>query len=195
MIFLTVGTQISFDRLVRSVDEWCAQMGVRDVVGQLAGLDHHSYVPRHFDWVRFMPPHDYEQHVRSAKFIVAHAGIGSIISAMMNAKPILLLPRRAALREQRTDHQLATAERFLNTPGVHVAMKEDEIPAHLSRLYEMQAGDVAAAVARQQPDERLIREMRRLIMTTSGAGKADKPMSIRQERFGSNKRAEHGHIV
>lgn len=168
MIFLTVGTQVQFDRLVRAVDRWCAQAGNGDVFGQLALPEGQGYKPRHFDWVSFMQPGDYERRFEESDIVVAHAGMGSIITAMMQAKPILMMPRRAALGEQRNDHQLATVRRFGKIRGVSVAMDEDEVPEHLSRLVAERRGEDAGRHAvSPYADARLIREVRRVIMCSS----------------------------
>ena len=165
MIFLTVGTQLPFDRLVRSVDRWCEQTKFSDVVGQLALRDaRQAYQPRHFRWVSFMEPGEFEHHFDIADMIVAHAGMGSIITAVMKAKPILVLPRRAALGEQRNDHQLATVERIRSREGVFVARVEDDVPTQLEVMRERYARDrVASPDARPHADERLISELRRAI--------------------------------
>lgn len=165
MIFLTVGTQLPFDRLVRSVDRWCEQNKFSDVVGQVAlrGAQQ-GYRPRHFHWVDFMEPREFERHFDIADMIVAHAGMGSIITAIMKTKPILLLPRRAALGEQRNDHQLATVERFRDRAGIFVAREEEEVPEQLGAMFARRARDRTGLLdACQAADERLIRELRRAI--------------------------------
>ncbi len=53
---------------------------------------------------------------------------------MSQAKPILVMPRRASLGEQRNDHQLATARRFKETNRIMVAMDENELSEQLDRL-------------------------------------------------------------
>lgn len=174
MIFLTVGTQLRFDRLVRSVDHWCEQNNFSDVVGQLALRDaRQGYQPRHFHWVSFMEPREFERHFDIADIIVAHAGMGSIITALMKAKPILVLPRRAALREQRNDHQLATVERIRNREGVFVAHAEDDVPRQLDVMQTQCArGDQITSLAPPpRADERLISELRRAIMSRASCDK------------------------
>jgi UDP-N-acetylglucosamine transferase subunit ALG13 len=165
MIFLTVGTQLPFDRLVRSVDRWCEQNNVSDVMGQLALRDaRQGYQPHRFRWVSFMEPHEFDHHFDIADMIVAHAGMGSIITAIMKAKPILVLPRRAALGEQRNDHQLATVERIRHREGVFVARAEDDVPTQLEVMREWCARDrVTPPDARPHADKQLISELRCVI--------------------------------
>ena len=137
MIFLTVGTQLPFDRLVRVVDAWCAARGTGDkVFGQIGVLGRDNYRPVHFDFAQTLPPGEFDARFAAARCIIAHAGMGSIIGALNAGKPITILPRRADLREQRNDHQLATAARFADRPGLFPAMSEDALPELLDRLCE-----------------------------------------------------------
>jgi UDP-N-acetylglucosamine transferase subunit ALG13 len=59
--------------------------------------------------------------------------MGSIISAMSQGKPILVMPRCASLREHRNDHQLATARRFRELGRILVAMDAQELDAQLNQ--------------------------------------------------------------
>ena len=66
-----------------------------------------------------------------------YAGTGSIITALQVGKPILVMPRRAGLRETRNDHQVATAEQFRRFPSVVVAWDENELFARLERIDDL----------------------------------------------------------
>lgn len=139
MILLTVGSQLPFDRLARAVDLWCAETGRDDVIGQLGEPGPDGYRPRHYKWSAFMPPSELDKMLNDAQLIIAHAGMGSIISALRSAKPIVIMPRRASLGEHRNDHQVATAGRFAGRPGIYVAEDEIALPAALARAAEAQA--------------------------------------------------------
>ncbi len=134
MIFLTLGTQLPFDRLVKAMDDWCGKTGYKDVVAQIIVSEPDGYHPQHIDWVTHLAPSVYARTIKAADVIVAHAGMGSIITAMTHTKPIILLPRKAGLGEHRNDHQMATVERFRDRPGIYVANTEKELPALLERL-------------------------------------------------------------
>jgi len=134
VIFLTLGTHQPFDRLVRAVDRWCRLTGCTDVFGQITDPGPGGYRPAHFAFTGYLPAALYAQRVAACDFMVAHAGMGSIITALSELKPIVVMPRRAALGEQRNDHQLATAERFRRRPGVAVAEDEDALIAAMARL-------------------------------------------------------------
>ncbi len=134
MIFVTVGAQMPFDRLVRTVDQWAGQRGNgAEIVAQI----HDSQdPPKHFQSVRFLNPSEFGEQVRRADVIVSHAGIGSIFAAMEARKRLLVMPRRAALNETRNEHQVATVRHFARY-GVGVAMDESELLSGLDRLDDL----------------------------------------------------------
>ena len=135
MIFLTLGTQLPFDRLVRALDDWCAATGQGgEVTAQIPDPGARGYRPRSFAWTGWMAPEAYEATAREAAAIVSHAGMGTIITALTLGTPLLIMPRRAALGEHRNDHQLATAWRFADRPGLAVAWDEAELAGTLERL-------------------------------------------------------------
>jgi UDP-N-acetylglucosamine transferase subunit ALG13 len=123
-----VGSQESFDRLIRAVDEWAARRGRDDVFAQIGGS---TLQPRHIKFTKFLEPGEFNRVIREASVIVAHAGMGSIISALELGKPLVVMPRRGVLRETRNDHQVATAERFGAQGRIIVANDELELPQKL----------------------------------------------------------------
>lgn len=138
MIFVSVGTQLAFDRMIKAVDQWAGKRGRKDVFAQVGPTE---YSARHIEAVPFISPKDCMTKMRAADVIVAHAGMGSIIGALELGKPILIMPRRADLGEHRNDHQLATARRFAELGKVAVAMDEHELMQRLDSLGDLGIGD------------------------------------------------------
>lgn len=134
MIFLTLGTQLPFDRLVKAVDNWCAVNPDKEVFGQIAVTEGVSYIPSNFHWTTFVEPDEYTRIFNGAHLIVAHAGMGSIISALTGVKPIIIMPRKASLFEHRNDHQLATAQKVESREGIYVATNEKDLEFFLDQL-------------------------------------------------------------
>lgn len=128
MIFVTVGSQGPFDRLIRAVDEWAALRSRSDVLAQIGKG---KYIPQHIRFTEFVEPLEFKHLVEEAGLVVAHAGIGSIISALETAKPIVVMPRRAHFREQRNDHQVATARHFEAKGQIIVAYEEQSLAEKL----------------------------------------------------------------
>ncbi len=131
MIFVCVGTQLAFDRLVAGVDEWAGAAPGRRVFAQIGPT---RLRPRHIEYASFLSPEECAARMHEARAIVAHAGAGTILTALEIGKPVLVMPRRAALGEQRNDHQLATAARFAELGQVSVALDESELPGRLDEL-------------------------------------------------------------
>lgn len=120
MIFLTTGTQLHFDRLVRAMDRIASNLG-EEVFAQI-GFG--SYKPSHMNWSETVKPQQFEEMCRNANCIVSHAGIGTILTARRLGKPLIVFPRRAEFGEHRNDHQVATVKHLSHLQGVYVA--EDE---------------------------------------------------------------------
>lgn len=120
MIFVTVGTQLAFDRLVKNIDEW-ARYSEQDVFAQIGPSE---YIPKYIKHVRFLPPHEADELFSRAEIIVSHAGMGSVLTALKLKKPILIMPRKADLGEHRNNHQMATAKWLESVNGVTVAYDE-----------------------------------------------------------------------
>jgi UDP-N-acetylglucosamine transferase subunit ALG13 len=136
VIFVTVGAQMPFDRMVRAVDEWAAARGVNDVFAQIGPTD---WRPRHIAWTQFLEAAEFKKKAQEASVLVAHAGMGSILTALEMGRPILVMPRRGDLRETRNDHQVATAKRFLELGRVAVAFDEHEMAGKLDEIGRLSA--------------------------------------------------------
>jgi UDP-N-acetylglucosamine transferase subunit ALG13 len=130
VIFVTVGTQLPFDRLVRAVDQWAAAGNAG--AASFAQIGDGGYQPRHLEWTRYLPEAAFRAKVAAARLIVSHAGIGNLMLALECRKPIVVMPRRFALNEHRNDHQVATAQRLGQLPGVTVVEDADALGQALS---------------------------------------------------------------
>lgn len=158
MIFVTVGTDGPFDRLVKAVDRWAGEHGRTDVVAQIGRSD---LQPRFMRSHQFLDPPQFAEYFASAEFVIAHAGMGTILSALRYGKPLVVMPRRATLGEQRNEHQLATARRLLELGKVTVAFDEGELRMRLAQVHELQAKAAIGPYA----EPRLIAGIREFIHT------------------------------
>ena len=132
MIFLTVGTQFPFDRLVKAVDGLLAD-GIlnEDVFGQIGDTE---YQPKHFRAVATLDKCTFDRQFRQASAIISHAGTGTITMALDNDKALLAMPRRRRYAEVVNDHQVAFADRFAALGYILVAFDEQELPAKAIQL-------------------------------------------------------------
>lgn len=158
MIFVTVGTQLPFDRMVEAVDGWAKESGVL-VVGQVGPTQRRF---SHIRQLQFCEPVDFERHFDEASVVVAHAGMGSIIGALSKGKTLVVVPRRADLGEHRNDHQAATAKRFSGVAGVNVVWDEREVGRMLYQLLSSEEKRQRPPLAGSAPAEFLHR-LRELI--------------------------------
>ncbi|MCG8094946.1 MAG: glycosyl transferase family 28, partial [Candidatus Thiodiazotropha endolucinida] len=95
---------------------------------------------------------------------VAHAGMGSILSSLSLGKPIIIMPRKASLGEHRNEHQMATAKRFQNRPGVYVAWDEKQLVVLLNR-WSIEKFDNVDEISNTAPTE-FIANLKQLIGNT-----------------------------
>jgi UDP-N-acetylglucosamine transferase subunit ALG13 len=141
MIFATVGTQLPFDRLLLGLDSWAARTPGIPVLAQ-CGESRRSL--RHVETVAHLGQAAFRARLEAAKLIVAHAGMGTILSASELGKPIILMPRRAKFGEHRNDHQQDTAIEMARLSNVTVVADgealHDALDAALARGFETPTG-------------------------------------------------------
>lgn len=154
-IFLTVGSQMPFDRLTLAVAQWArAEIRSRDAASSAAdarlpegggalqilaqiGQSTLSADETHpLQCVQALDPLLYRQACLDSQLIVAHAGMGSILTAMELKRALIVMPRRGGRRETRNDHQWDTAMKLLELwttwsgpcDGVEGANDQREVP-------------------------------------------------------------------
>ncbi len=154
MIFVTVGTQLAFDRMVGAVDTWAAHCG-EEVVAQVGPTDRIFANLRQRD---FLDPVEFDRAFEEADLVIAHAGMGSILSALSFGQRLIIVPRKAVLGEHRNDHQMATAKRFAGRKGVDVVWQESELGQTISRVLDEGRGKKSEGyIARTAPEDFLLR--------------------------------------
>lgn len=163
MIFVTVGAQMPFDRLVGWVDDW-AHSGERDdVVAQIGPTD---LVPKRLRVLPFLDPPEFRRTMEAADVIVSHAGMGTILTALELGKPILVVPRLGSRGETRNDHQVATADRFAADGLVHVACSPEELAL---RLRELEQGAAVRTRISNRADDALLARIRAFVDGAPGS--------------------------
>lgn len=157
-----------FDRLVSAVDRWASERNRGDIFAQIG---HSDYRPQRIECRQLLEPEEFRRKYEVAAAIVAHAGTGSIITALQMGKPIVIMPRRANLMETRNDHQLATAEQFKKFSSVVVAWDERELPARLDEI----DGMVGQTSVGKYASAELLKAVREFIDGDSGERQSGKP--------------------
>jgi UDP-N-acetylglucosamine transferase subunit ALG13 len=132
MIFLTVGTLLPFDRLVRAIDV-CLDDGLidEDVFAQIGAG---GFKPRNIKYTEVFDKRTFDRYVDKASCLISHAGVGSITVALDRKKPLLVMPRLECFGEHVNDHQLYTARKFEQMGHILAAYQEDELPDKIGEL-------------------------------------------------------------
>lgn len=157
MIFLTVGTQLPFERLVEAVDLWAGEHPDTQVFAQVGDT---LFTPKHMTYVKKLTPAEYSEKFSQAKVVVSHVGMGTIIAGLENAKPLVLMPRLASKGEHRNDHQLGTAEQFAKYKQISFVKTAEELAAALTRNLSENSGEKDGC---PQASERLIEKLKSFV--------------------------------
>jgi UDP-N-acetylglucosamine transferase subunit ALG13 len=160
MIFVTVGSMASFDRLVTAVDDWASLHPQHEVLAQIANT---TCLPRHIKFVHFMDPPEFTRTIAGAQVVVGHAGMGTIITALELGKQVVVMPRLAIRQETRNDHQVATAKQFGAQGRIIVATDEYDLPARLEQALIL--SETARICAEASP--RLLKSLRGFLVEPS----------------------------
>lgn len=135
-IFVVVGTQEPFDRMIKAIDNWAGDHPGNEIFAQIS---HAGYLPINMEYTDFITPDIFDQRFNEADLIVSHAGMGTIISALRNSKPIVVMPRFAQYHEHRNDHQVATAQSFEKLGFVYAAYTDIELFGFLNNASSLTA--------------------------------------------------------
>lgn len=142
MIFVTVGSMLPFDRLVAAMDEWATANPSVEVFAQIGDG---QFVPKACQWQRMISPAEFDAQCQEAEVVVAHAGMGTILTVLRLRRPLVIMARHAAQRETMTDHQIATAERFGGQEGITVVDNVEQLWEVLDKKnYRAAAGQLSS---------------------------------------------------
>lgn len=126
MIFVTIGTQVAFDRMIEAVDAVAPLLNGKKIVAQVLGL---KYQPKssNITTLDYISPADFKNYIDKAELIISHAGTGTILSVSQMEKPLIVFPRSGKLKETRNDHQLATCRMLEKTTRLQVAYDQQQL--------------------------------------------------------------------
>ena len=150
MIFVTIGNSTwNFTRLVKEIDSIAGKID-EEIIMQIG---HTEYEPKNTRYFKFISKEKIEKLYESARVVISHAGIGSIISASRHNKPIILVPRRKKYGEHFDDHQVEIAGEMEKEGRITVVHDVEELEAVLTNVS-------AGSVAKVEKDDRLVRELK-----------------------------------
>lgn len=110
MIFVTVGLHNQgFERLIKKMDEIAEKID-EEVIIQIG---HSKYIPKYAKSFKFEDDFSKLNILnKSARVVVCHGGVGSIIAALEQKTPVIAVPRLKKYGEVIDDHQLEIVRRL-----------------------------------------------------------------------------------
>ena len=104
MIFVCTGSrEYQFNRLLREIDRLIEDgKNKEEVIAQIGGS---SYIPKNYNYERFMDAKRFENLQDKADIVIAHGGTGAVIGALKKKKQVIAVPRLAKYGEHIDDHQ------------------------------------------------------------------------------------------
>jgi UDP-N-acetylglucosamine transferase subunit ALG13 len=156
VIFATVGTHHQpFDRLVCAADR--VALETEEPVVIQTGRS--TVRPRHAQAFAYAPLAEIEAYMRAARVVVAHAGAGTVMTALRVARALVVVPRRRQYGEHVDDHQLELADAVAQR-GLAVVVHD---VASLARAIEqapaLSPGSVGGAPALIEALRQVLREL------------------------------------
>jgi len=161
VIFVITGTNgPPFDRLVRAVEFFDTADPILVQRGPSA------VSPSNATCVEYFSLEETEEQVRTARLIVTHGGVGSILLCLQNGKRPLVVPRLARFGEVSDDHQVSLGKR-LDREGLVVFVPDpNNLPEalHSPTTLASDLGDHGTSP--------LVAELRRYLLGQVGAAPA-----------------------
>ena len=129
LVFVTVGTVHSFDRMVGMVARAkCAGLIPEAVIMQIGdGVASQANI-------QTVPTLSFQEmgaYFQRASIVVCHGGVGSIMMALRYGCHVIAVPRCVRLKEHYDDHQLEITQALKERGLIHVANTDDELAAAL----------------------------------------------------------------
>lgn len=110
LIFVTIGNTYGFSRLIKEMDE-IAKNIEEEVIMQIGET---IYEPKNAKYFRFSSIIEMNELYGRSRIVICHGGVGSIISAIEYAKPVIVVPRKKEYGEVIDDHQLEITRELEN---------------------------------------------------------------------------------
>ncbi len=126
MIFVVLGTQkFQLNRLLQKLDDYVEQGLITDEI--YAQIGNSTYKPQNYSYKEFLDKKEFDETIGKADVVIAHSGVGTIITAIHANKPVVVFPRLAKYKEHVDDHQLEIAKAFEMKKYVLCCYENDDL--------------------------------------------------------------------
>ena len=111
MILILLGTQDKpFDRLLKAVSKEIKNGNIKDkVIAQTGCTTLNDNNIKTFD---FKSKDEIQKLIDKARFVITHAGVGTITECIKKDKKVIVVPRLKKYKEHTNDHQLQITKEF-----------------------------------------------------------------------------------
>jgi UDP-N-acetylglucosamine transferase subunit ALG13 len=135
MIFVVLGTQkFQLNRLLRQLDDYVSQGLIDDDI--YAQIGNSTYLPKRYPYKQFMDKSEFDATIAKADVVIAHSGVGTIITAIHAGKPVIVYPRLSKYKEHVDDHQLDIAKAFEKKKYVLCCYEDDSLIEKIKKCRE-----------------------------------------------------------
>ena len=122
MIFVTTGTTLAFDELIRAVDSLINAGRIIDKV--ICQIGNGTYLPSHCEYFRFKP--DITPWVDESSIVICHGGTGTVLSLIHKKKKFVAVAnpksadnhQRQFLRRLSEETDIVWTEQLEDLPGL-----------------------------------------------------------------------------
>jgi len=151
LIFVTVGMHTqSFDRLLKKMDEISGRIA-EEVTMQVGRT---AFRPQHAKWFDFATEAEIKEFCRKARVVVTHPAM-SVVDALDQGTPVIVVPRQKRYNEVIDDHQVAFAG-VLEKEGKVVAVYDVDGLERTLKRSDLKTGGAGR-------DKRLVNALKRYI--------------------------------
>ncbi|MCI8427287.1 MAG: glycosyl transferase [Lachnospira sp.] len=137
MIFVILGTQkFQLNRLLKALDKLCENKTITEEI--FAQIGHSNYHPKNYLYTNFLDRLVFEKKMKDSSLVITHGGVGSIITAINEKKPIIVFPRLKKYKEHVDDHQLEIARAFSKKNYVLCCEHTIDLEKMIEKAYQHQ---------------------------------------------------------
>lgn len=111
MTLVILGTQDkTFERLLKAIEKQIKLGNLEgDVIVQAGSTKYESKYMKIFDYI---PMEQFDEYIKEADLVIAHGGVGTILSSIRKNKKVIAVPRLSKYKEHENDHQLEIVSEF-----------------------------------------------------------------------------------
>ena len=114
MIFTTIGNEHrDFQRMTNLVIFLANKLPKEEFIFQYGHSKIKKRIPKNLNIIKFIPRNEFAINITNSRFVITHAGAGTLLQCFENNIFPLVLPRRAELNEHLNNHQLDILNEFV----------------------------------------------------------------------------------